>query len=135
MQKEVSVLESEAGHVLRQSNFCQSLLEKVKRGEVLVLLPTLDLRAPNSESVVHVPGFCVACGEMLATPDIVVVYTLACGHGYHPLCFAHWVEIESECAGEYCERKIPKSAQTLLLNKGMLSIYLAPKHVFSLVFY
>ena len=115
LQKDVSSLEMEVAYVVQQNNFCQSLLEKVTRGKVLMLLPLANSKALNTESMVYVPGLCVACSDKFASHGMVGVYTLPCKHNYHLLCFDYWIEIHTICATSTCESIIPKSIQTMLL--------------------
>ena len=120
LQKEVSALEREERDASQQEIFCHSLLQNVERGHLPMLLPTADVFALELEDIVQVPGFCAACSEMLAGCGAVGVYTLVCGHQYHPICFSHWVDGEKECADSTCEVKISKSAQSWLANNGTI---------------
>ena len=120
LHKDVSALEMEVAYVVQQNNSGQSLLEKVTRGEVLMLLPLADSKALNAESIVHVLGFCVACSDNSVALGRVGVYTLPCGHNYHPMCFSYWIEIHIVCATSTCESIIPMSIQTMLLNIGIM---------------
>ena len=117
---EVSHLETKERTNMQQFRFCESLLEQVKKGDTILLLPLSNIQAFNSEGIVNLLGFCVACGEPFAAPDVLCVYTLACGHQYHPLCFAHWVGAEKLCAHASCNRSVPDSAQSMLVHTGML---------------
>ena len=106
---------------MRQSNFCQNLLKTAEAGKLPVLLPVADARVFEKDDIVNVPGLCTACGERLSGYGAVGVYTLPCGHEYHPICFAHWLGNEAECVGWLCKGKLTKSAQCWILCSGMHS--------------
>ena len=89
MQDELSTLEMEERAAMRHSTFCQNLLHKVEAGQLPVLLPVANVRVFEKDDIVNVPGFCTACGERLSGYGAMGVYTLTCGHKYHPICFAH----------------------------------------------
>ena len=44
LQNELSALEMEERAAMRQSTFCQNLLQKAKAGQLLELLPVADVR-------------------------------------------------------------------------------------------
>ncbi|MCO5603174.1 hypothetical protein L7F22_057321 [Adiantum nelumboides] len=70
------------------------------------------------KAVVSVPGLCAACGLAFMASHVVCVYTLACGHAYHALCFAAWLGSEMVCANASCKRSIPNSLKSMLLHTG-----------------
>lgn len=120
MQEEVSKHKAKETMCTQQFKFCESLLEQVKIGDTMLLLPTTSSQACDPEGVVNVPGLCVACGLLFVASDVVCLYTLACGHQYHALCFASWVGTEKVCASVSCKRSIPESARSLLVHAGLL---------------
>ena len=120
MQENVSEQEAVETMCILQLKFCESLLEQVKIGGTMLLFPTASTKSCEPESVVNVPGLCVACGLLFVASDVVCLYTLACGHQYHALCFARWVGTERVCASLSCERSIPESARSLLVHAGLL---------------
>lgn len=109
-----------------QISFCENLLEQVKRGESMLLLPTVGKHGSHSQAIVTVAGGCVACGLPFVASDVVCVYTLACGDAYHALCFAAWVGSETECANPTCKQSIPISAKSMLVHNGWLQFLLVP---------
>ena len=104
---------------MRHSTFCQNLLHKVEAGQLPVLLPVADVRVFEKDDIVNVPGFCTACGERLSGYGAVGVYTLTCGHKYHPICFAHWLGNEAECVDCFRKGKLTDLAQCWILRSGM----------------
>ena len=87
MQKEVFEQEATIAICSQKFEFCEGLLKQVKTRDIMLLFPPTSTQACDSEGVVNVPGLCVACGLLFVTSDVVCVYTLACGHQYHALCF------------------------------------------------
>ncbi|KAI5079890.1 hypothetical protein GOP47_0005369 [Adiantum capillus-veneris] len=118
LQKEVTDLEASTSTCVQHINFCESMLEQVKAGDTMLLLPTVGQHLRHLQAIVSVPGLCAACGLEFMASHVVCVYTLACGHAYHALCFAVWLLLETVCADASCKSSIPNSLISMLLHTG-----------------
>lgn len=122
VQKELIDLAASEATCAAQVTFCESLLERVKRGESMLLCPTAGKHGSHSQAKVTIPGACAACGLGFVASEVVCVYTLACGDAYHALCFAGWAGSERVCANPSCKQNVPESAKSMLLYDGWFSI-------------
>ncbi|MCO5572913.1 hypothetical protein L7F22_026674 [Adiantum nelumboides] len=99
-----------------QVTFCESLLDQVKRGDSMLLRPTIGEHGSHIQVKVTVPGACATYGLGFVASEVVCVYTLACRDAYHALCFAGWVGSEKECANPSCKRIIPELAKSMRVH-------------------
>ncbi|MCO5550101.1 hypothetical protein L7F22_003580 [Adiantum nelumboides] len=103
------------------------MLEQVKAGDTMLLFSTAGQHLNHLQAVVSVPRLCVACGLAFMASHVVCLYTLACGHAYHDLCFDAWLGSEMVCADSSCKRSIPNSLKSMLLHTGSGHIALCYK--------
>lgn len=122
VQEEVIDLAASEATCAAQVKFCESLLERVKRSESMLLRPTAGKHGSHSQAKVIVPGACAACGLGFVASKVVCVYTLACGNAYHALCFAGWAGLEKVCANPSCKQNVSESAKLMLVHDGWFSI-------------
>ncbi|MCO5608268.1 hypothetical protein L7F22_062474 [Adiantum nelumboides] len=106
IEKELIELAASEATCAAQVTFCESLLDQVKRGDSMLLHPTIGEHGSHRQAKVTVPVACATCGLGFVAFEVVCVYTLACGDAYHALCFAGWVGSEKECANPSCKHTI-----------------------------
>ncbi|MCO5587499.1 hypothetical protein L7F22_041448 [Adiantum nelumboides] len=118
IEKELIELAASEATCAAQVTFCESLLDQVKRGDSMLLRPTVGKHGSHRQAKVTIPGACVVCGLGFVASKVVCVYTLECGDAYHALCFAGWVGSEKECANPSCKQIILELAKSMRVHNA-----------------